>query len=511
MAKFRQCPECSRHHPPESVFCVDCGASLADEQVQSLYGSSEHYWEIPSYLQEASRWRRDYDQGAGGSGLVWIGALLAAVPFLTDPDKAIALAAFLSGILVIAAGFFRMRSSVRTLSRAGLLTNAAALAVLGLVTFRMISAPATPVDNSNIETSSITAQIEDAGDQSTIALAGETAMFRGNAAHTGELAGPGPSGAPEIAWRFDAGGEITSSAATRNGIVYVTGRRGDLYAIDAATGDLRWQVHLGDYILSSSPALSGNLVIVAGGYALYGLDAATGDEVWKLPIQYSAAASPTVSGSLVFIASQDGRIYAVDAATGAQEWRYDTESLIFGSPAVENGILFVGTDEGVIHAIAIDSGFYIWRAKVDGSIVGSAAVVDDRVIFVTRDGPVYALRTDNGKTLWQYNVSGRASVAVSQETVLIGGVDGGLHALSLEDGTPQWLFATGGAVTSSPVVVENTVYIASGLNLYALDLDTGAGRWRFSTTDVIDSSPAIANGLLYIGSRDGFLYAVGGE
>ena len=102
-------------------------------------------------------------------------------------------------------------------------------------------------------------------------------------------------------------------------------------------------------------------------------------------------------------------------------------------------------------------------------------------------------------------------MAVSQGTVLIGGVDGGLHALSLEDGTPQWLFATGGAVTSSPVVVENTVYIASGLNLYALDLDTGAGQWRFSTTDVIDASPAIANGLLYIGSRDGFLYAVGGE
>src|SRR5690606_24671444 len=114
------------------------------------------YWEIPDYLQEASRWKHGFDEGAGGSGLVWIGALLAVVPFLIDPDRPIALGAFLAGIAIIAAGFFRMRTSVRTLSRAGLMTNAAALAVLGLITFRMISAPATPIDDSNIETSSIT-------------------------------------------------------------------------------------------------------------------------------------------------------------------------------------------------------------------------------------------------------------------------------------------------------------------------------------------------------------------
>ncbi len=511
MAKFRQCPDCSKHHPPETVFCVECGASLESEPVQSLYGSSEHYWEIPGYLQEASRWRREFDQGASGSGLVWIGALLASVPFLIDPERPLALGAFFGGIVVIAAGFFRMRSSVRTLSRAGLVTNAAALAVLGLVTFRMISAPAAPADDSHIETSSITAQTEVAAAGSQITLSGETTMFRGNSAHTGELAGPAPSGQPNVAWRFDAGGEISSSAATRDGIVYFTGRRGDIYAVDAATGELRWQVHLSDYILSSSPALAGNLIIVAGGYALFGLDAATGDEIWKLPIQYSAAASPTVSGSMVFIASQDGRIYGIDAATGAQEWRYDTESLVFGSPAVADGILYIGTDEGKIHAIAIDSGFYIWRATLDGSVVGSAAVVHDRVVFATRGGPVYALRTDNGKTIWEYNVSGKSSVAISNGVVLLGGEDGGLHAVSLEDGTPRWLFATGGSLASSPVIVESTVYIASGLNLYAIDLETGAGIWRFSTTDVIDASPAIANELLYLGSRDGFLYAIGGS
>ena len=68
-----------------------------------------------------------------------------------------------------------------------------------------------------------------------------------------------------------------------------------------------------------------------------------------------------------------------------------------------------------------------------------------------------------------------------------------------------WLFPTGSAIVSSPVVVGEIVYIASGLNLYAIDLKTGTGVWRFSTTDAIDASPAVANEMLYIGSRDGFL------
>ncbi|MCC6705663.1 MAG: PQQ-binding-like beta-propeller repeat protein [Thermomicrobiales bacterium] len=510
MATFKQCPECEQHHPPETLFCVNCGASMADVKAQSLYGSIEHYWEIPKYLQEASRWRRAHDEGASGSGLVWIGAMLASIPFFMDPGRPLVIGTYLAGVLIIASGFFRMRGSVRTLSRAGLLTNAAALAVLGMVTFRMISAPAAPLDTSNIETSSITVQTEQAGENAGALIAGETAMFRGNPAHTGELAGPGPAGQPALAWRFDAGGEIVSSAAARDGLIFFTGRRGDIYAVDAASGELRWQVHLGDYILGSSPALAGDLVIVSGGYALFGLDAQTGEEIWKLPIQYAAGSSPTVAGTLVIVASQDGRIYAIDAATGAQEWRYDTGSIVFGSPAVSNGIAFVGTDDGMIHAIALDSGFYIWRATLEGSVVASAAVADDRVIIATRGGPVYALQTENGKTIWEYNVSGRASVAISQGTVLIGGEDGGLHALSLEDGTPRWLFPTGAVFSSSPVVVGETVYIAGGLNLYAIDLETGAGQWRFSMTDVIDASPAVANGMLYLGSRDGFMYAIGG-
>jgi len=49
--------------------------------------------------------------------------------------------------------------------------------------------------------------------------------------------------------------------------------------------------------------------------------------------------------------------------------------------------------------------------------------------------------------------------------------------------------------------------------LYAVDLDnfeTGNERWKFETGGEIRSSPAAGDGVIYFGSRDGFLYAVGG-
>jgi outer membrane protein assembly factor BamB len=511
MANFKTCPDCGQHHPPATRFCVNCGVSLDAVAVQAMYGGTQPFWEIPDYLQEASRWQRERDMGAAGSGLAWIGGLLAAVPFLMAPDRPAAMASFGAGVLIILAGLWRMRTSARTLARAGLVANTAALIVLALVAGRMIFAPPPSESSTVIQNAAIGDNPELTSEPDALTVAGETLMFRGNPEHTGELGGPAPTGQPVLAWRFDASGEITSSAAVSNGLIYFTGRRGDLYAVDAQSGEIRWQAHLGDYILRSSPAVSGNTVFVTGGYALFSFNATTGEELWKLPIQYAAQSSPTVAGSMVYVASQDGRLYAVDAATGAQQWSYNAEGIIFAAPAISGGVAYIGTDAGVLHAISLERGNFLWKAGIGGNLVASPAVSNGLVVVSARGEAVIALDIRDGKERWRYGISGRSSVAISQGIVLAGSDDGGVHAIRLEDGQPVWLFPTGSEVLSSPVVVGNTVFIASGLNLYAIDLQTGAGIWRFSTTDVIEASPAIANEQIYLGSRDGFLYAIGGS
>ena len=70
---------------------------------------------------------------------------------------------------------------------------------------------------------------------STLALAGESdvPMFRGNAARTGEMPGPGPATANGISerWRNISGISRSSSPAVVDGVVYVGRSDGNLYAI----------------------------------------------------------------------------------------------------------------------------------------------------------------------------------------------------------------------------------------------------------------------------------------
>jgi eukaryotic-like serine/threonine-protein kinase len=72
-----------------------------------------------------------------------------------------------------------------------------------------------------------------------------------------------------------------------------------------------------------------------------------------------------------------------------------------------------------------------------------------------------------------------------------------------------WKFKTGGRVISSPLVVENTVYVGSTDGaLYAVDRADGTQRWKFDTRGPVSSSPAYADGLVYVSSVDGNVYAV---
>lgn len=72
-----------------------------------------------------------------------------------------------------------------------------------------------------------------------------------------------------------------------------------------------------------------------------------------------------------------------------------------------------------------------------------------------------------------------------------------------------WTFETEGAITSSPVVAGNTVYVGSGDgSVYAIELATGRKKWSFKTDDIVEAPPLVHAGHVYIGSCDFFFYAL---
>lgn len=76
----------------------------------------------------------------------------------------------------------------------------------------------------------------------------------------------------------------------------------------------------------------------------------------------------------------------------------------------------------------------------------------------------------------------------------------------------KWKFRTAGQIYSSPVVVNNTLFVGSNDSyLYAINTTDGTQRWRFKTGRRIKSTPCVGNGIVYFGSYDSTFYAVNAE
>lgn len=77
------------------------------------------------------------------------------------------------------------------------------------------------------------------------------------------------------------------------------------------------------------------------------------------------------------------------------------------------------------------------------------------------------------------------------------------------DGKLLWRYQTAGAVRSSPIVVDGTLYFGSNDgSLYAIDAKSGEPKWSFTTDGPVRSTAAVADGSVYFGSGDGYVYAL---
>jgi len=75
----------------------------------------------------------------------------------------------------------------------------------------------------------------------------------------------------------------------------------------------------------------------------------------------------------------------------------------------------------------------------------------------------------------------------------------------------KWTYQTGGAVQSSPAIVDGVLYVGSDDgHVYSLNASTGQMLWSYQTGAASDvrSSPAVSNGVVYVGADDGKLHAI---
>jgi eukaryotic-like serine/threonine-protein kinase len=178
---------------------------------------------------------------------------------------------------------------------------------------------------------------------------------------------------------FDIGSGLTISVPGVNGfadgVAYVPGKDGFVYALDLATGAVLWTASLGSSggepnESLSTAALDGTNLVVGDAIGVEDLNAMTGALVWSYhtpttskivpPGSSEVISSPAISGSagheVVAFGDLGGAFRVLSLATGAQVYDYRTGSWLSGSPAISKGDILVGSSDGFLYDFSAGSG-----------------------------------------------------------------------------------------------------------------------------------------------------------
>ena len=277
-----------------------------------------------------------------------------------------------------------------------------------------------------------------------------------------------------------------------------------------------------DFYLSS-PALWGGAVYFGSGDGnVYALDAATGALKWKFHTGDVVHASPAISEGTLFIGSWDSYFYAPDAASGKEKWRFKTgedhniynQVGIQSSAAVVDGVVYFGCRDSNLYALDARTGEKKWAFNNKGSwVITSPAVRDGKVYFATSDtGTVYALDARAGTPIFSLKFGGWplfSSPALAGGMLYIGSHQGKLIAIDLAGQKPAWTFETDASRQNGPALTkpDGTPNYAAAFadNFYDSMV---VGVQKMMSVGAIMSSPVVVDNVIYVGSTDGFLYAL---
>jgi cobaltochelatase CobN len=358
---------------------------------------------------------------------------------------------------------------------------------------------------------------------------GDFPTFHADPQRTGNVSGPGPE-SPNLLWseKVTAKGYVGGGAVVSGGRVYVsswpdmsyTGEQG-IGSLDAGDGSLLWLNPIGGKGGASTPALKDGRIYV-GSFSgdLYSIDAETGETVWNRTLEtdpqwWGIASSPLAIDEGVLATTFSGGALHLLSFEGEEVWNLSTGKIDpYTSPAYLGGKVYFAGGDPALYCVEVSSGLPLWKLSTDAPITSSPSVADGSVFFATKDH-LLAADAATGDELWRVPTKGtKSSPAVYLGRVYVGTDDSSLNCYDESNGTLLWRAETNGPVATSPVVAGGLVYFGTKTGdgmVYALDAMSGSTVWSYDVGEYIMSSPAVSDGFLFIGADDGRVRAFGPE
>jgi outer membrane protein assembly factor BamB len=365
-----------------------------------------------------------------------------------------------------------------------------------------------------------------------------------------------------IAWTWGAPTGL-EALGSGGGLCFFGGYgEGEIYAINATTGQLKWRSWKIGNSGYSVTYHDGKVYHAASSTRVTCYDAEDGSIIWDAdqgPRGFFAFGGAMAYG-LYFdkCMAIPGYVAAWDAEDGTLRWKQPAHyTITYAVPAVADGKLYCSTSdqsEGSTVAGMVSPGYsftcfdaftgeVIWKVPYN---IALPMIAFGNLYFI-RGGSVYCLGentdpwdryggpqekrgtatgqyapSDLSQPAWTYETDGpiTGSPVAADGKVYFGSYDKHIYCLDAYEGTLIWKFPTGYRVASTPTIVDDTVYTgADDGYIYAIDADAGTQIWKryagglqpdtlWSSMAQIRSSPIVVDDMLYVGAMDGNLYCL---
>lgn len=286
-----------------------------------------------------------------------------------------------------------------------------------------------------------------------------------------------------------------SDNASGGGLAYGDGRLavtsgfGVLAVLDPVTGAVAWRQQLGAAATSAPTIVAGRVFVSGRDGTGWAVDAATGRVLWTVEatpdrLGVSGGAAPAVSGDTVVFPFISGELVAANVQTGAVLWTsyllgeragraYARVSDITGDPVIMGRRVYAGNHSGETVAVDLGTGQTLWTAPKGA--LGPVAVAGGSVFLVSDRNDLVRLDADSGAQLWAVQLPlfvderarRRQAIHAKYGPVLAGGRlivasdDGALRFFDPASGTQRATVPLPAGAAAPPAIAGETLYIVT--------------------------------------------------
>jgi outer membrane protein assembly factor BamB len=190
-----------------------------------------------------------------------------------------------------------------------------------------------------------------------------------------------------------------------------------VYTFDAETGEVLWTSEVGGAMAAPPTLVEKDGILYVGSFdgQLYALDAASGELLEGFGFQASnwIWSQVLALGEQIFVTSLDGNLYALDPANGAVIWSYCgtvkgdnglcEDTVLRASPIEAGGSIVIASEEGEVTAVLDSVRQWNWPSGTPVAGILTTPVASQEMVYVIlMDGQVQALQAESGAQAWTF-------------------------------------------------------------------------------------------------------------